>query len=141
MNDELIENNSKFIKSVLHLINVEYKNDIKIDVQQILELPIIIEKYLEAHFGLLLRINKKEIKKNSVYSSRFAHYKEGYKIVLNPAEIKVYLDGDKELNEIKEELMFLETLFKQISEIIAELRSLQYILKTKLEYDKLISGA
>lgn len=141
MNDELIENNSKFIKSVLHLINVEYKNDIKIDVPQILELPIIIEKYLEAHFGLLLRINKKEIKKNSVYSSRFAHYKEGYKIVLNPAEIKVYLDGDKELNEIKEELMFLETLFKQISEIIAELRSLQYILKTKLEYDKLISGA
>lgn len=132
---------SSFIRHTLELINKDYKEDIKIDVKDILQLPIIIEKYLEAHFGLLLRINKKEILKNSIYANRFSYYKEGYKVILSPAEIKIYLDGDIELNKVKEDLAFLETLFKQITEIIAELRSLQYILKTKLEYEKLISGA
>ena len=139
--ENMSEKSKIFVNKVLNLINVEYKKDIQIDIKDVLQLPIIIEKYLEVHFELLLRINKKEIKKNSVYAERFSYYKEGYKIILTPAEIKIYIDSDNELNKIKEDLGFYESLFRQISEIITELRSLQYILKTKLEYEKLISGA
>ncbi len=139
--ENMSEKSKIFVNKVLNLINVEYKKDIQVDIKDVLQLPIIIEKYLEVHFELLLRINKKEIKKNSVYAERFSYYKEGYKIILTPAEIKIYIDSDNELNKIKEDLGFYESLFRQISEIITELRSLQYILKTKLEYEKLISGA
>lgn len=139
--ENMSEKSKVFVNKVLNLINVEYKKDIQVDIKDVLELPIIIEKYLEVHFELLLRINKKEIKKNSVYAERFSYYKEGYKIILTPAEIKIYIDSDNELNKIKEDLGFYESLFRQISEIITELRSLQYILKTKLEYEKLINGA
>lgn len=139
--ENMSEKSKIFVNKVLNLINVEYKKDIQVDIKDVLQLPIIIEKYLEVHFELLLRINKKEIKKNSVYAERFSYYKEGYKIILTPAEIKIYIDSDNELNKIKEDLGFYESLFRQVSEIITELRSLQYILKTKLEYEKLISGA
>ena len=139
--ENMSEKSKIFVNKVLKLINVEYKKDIQVDIKDVLQLPIIIEKYLEVHFELLLRINKKEIKKNSVYAERISYYKEGYKIILTPAEIKIYIDSDNELNKIKEDLGFYESLFRQISEIITELRSLQYILKTKLEYEKLISGA
>lgn len=139
--ENMSEKSKIFVNKVLNLINVEYKKDIQVDIKDVLQLPIIIEKYLEVHFELLLRINKKEIKKNSVYAERFSYYKEGYKIILTPAEIRIYIDSDNELNKIKEDLGFYESLFRQISEIITELRSLQYILKTKLEYEKLISGA
>lgn len=126
---------------VMHLINVDYSNDVKLDLSQITNLPIIIEKYLSVHFELMIRINKLESIKNTTFGDRFKYYKEDYNILLTPAEIKNYLEADSTLNKVKEELGFYESLFKQVSEMIAELRSLQYILKTKLEYEKLINGA
>lgn len=126
---------------VMHLINVDYSNDVKLDLSQITNLPIIIEKYLSVHFELMIRINKLESIKNTTFGDRFKYYKEDYNILLTPAEIKNYLEADTTLNKVKEELGFYESLFKQVSEMIAELRSLQYILKTKLEYEKLINGA
>lgn len=128
-------------KNVMNLINVEYKNDIKIELRDVLNLPIIIEKYLYVHFQLMMEINKYESKKNEIFSQRFHYYKQGYSIILSPTEIKYYLEGDKELLEAKEQLSYFESLFKQVSEMISELRSIQYMLKTKLEYEKLISGA
>ena len=88
----------------------------------------------------MMEINKSEAKKNEIFSERFQYYKEGYTVMLNPSEIKTYLDGDKEVLTAKEDLSYLESLFKQVCEMIQELRSLQYMLKTKLEYEKLICG-
>lgn len=134
MNRETLE------KEVLQLINEDFKKDIRIDLNDILNLPIILEKYLNIHFQLMMEINKSEAKKNEVFSERFQYYKEGYSVMLNPSEIKTYLDGDKEVLTAKEDLSYLESLFKQVCEMIQELRSLQYMLKTKLEYEKLICG-
>ena len=134
MNSETLE------KEVLQLINEDFKKDIRVDLKDILNLPIILEKYLNIHFQLMMEINKSEAKKNEVFSERFQYYKEGYSVMLNPSEIKTYLDGDKEVLTAKEDLSYLESLFKQVCEMIQELRSLQYMLKTKLEYEKLICG-
>ena len=134
MNRETLE------KEVLQLINEDFKKDIRVDLNDILNLPIILEKYLNIHFQLMMEINKSEAKKNEVFSERFQYYKEGYSVMLNPSEIKTYLDGDKEVLTAKEDLSYLESLFKQVCEMIQELRSLQYMLKTKLEYEKLICG-
>lgn len=134
MNRETLE------KEVLQLINEDFKKDIRVDLKDILNLPIILEKYLNIHFQLMMEINKSEAKKNEVFSERFQYYKEGYSVMLNPSEIKTYLDGDKEVLTAKEDLSYLESLFKQVCEMIQELRSLQYMLKTKLEYEKLICG-
>lgn len=134
MNRETLE------KEVLKLINEDFKKDIKVDLNDILNLPIILEKYLNIHFQLMMEINKSEAKKNEVFSERFQYYKEGYSVMLNPSEIKTYLDGDKEVLTAKEDLSYIESLFKQVCEMIQELRSLQYMLKTKLEYEKLICG-
>jgi len=134
MNRETLE------KEVLKLINEDFKKDIRVDLNDILNLPIILEKYLNIHFQLMMEINKSEAKKNEVFSERFQYYKEGYSVMLNPSEIKTYLDGDKEVLTAKEDLSYLESLFKQVCEMIQELRSLQYMLKTKLEYEKLICG-
>ena len=134
MNRETLE------KEVLQLINEDFKKDIRIDLNDILNLPIILEKYLNIHFQLVIEINKSEAKKNEIFSERFQYYKEGYSVMLNPSEIKTYLDGDKEVLTAKEDLSYLESLFKQVCEMIQELRSLQYMLKTKLEYEKLICG-
>lgn len=134
MNRETLE------KEVLKLINEDFKKDIRVDLKDILNLPIILEKYLNIHFQLMMEINKSEAKKNEVFSERFQYYKEGYSVMLNPSEIKTYLDGDKEVLTAKEDLSYLESLFKQVCEMIQELRSLQYMLKTKLEYEKLICG-
>ncbi len=134
MNRETLE------KEVLKLINEDFKKDIRIDLNDILNLPITLEKYLNIHFQLMMEINKSEAKKNEVFSERFQYYKEGYSVMLNPSEIKTYLDGDKEVLTAKEDLSYLESLFKQVCEMIQELRSLQYMLKTKLEYEKLICG-
>ena len=135
MNRETLE------KEVLQLINEDFKKDIRVDLKDILNLPIILEKYLNIHFQLMMEINKSEAKKNEIFSERFQYYKEGYSIILNPSEIKTYLEGDEDVLKAKENLSYFECLFKQISELIQELRSLQYILKTKLEYEKLISGS
>lgn len=135
------KNKDELTNKVMNLINVEYKNDVKLEIKDIVNLPIIIEKYLSVHFELMIRINKLESLKNTTFGDRFKYYKEDYNILLSPAEIKNYLEADILLNKVKEELGFYESLFKQISEMIAELRSLQYILKTKLEYEKLINGA
>lgn len=134
MNRETLE------KEVLQLINEDFKKDIRVDLKDILNLPIILEKYLNIHFQLMMEINKSEAKKNEIFSERFQYYKEGYTVMLNPSEIKTYLDGDKEVLTAKEDLSYLESLFKQVCEMIQELRSLQYMLKTKLEYEKLICG-
>ena len=134
MNRETLE------KEVLQLINEDFKKDIRIDLNDILNLPITLEKYLNIHFQLMMEINKSEAKKNEIFSERFQYYKEGYTVMLNPSEIKTYLDGDKEVLTAKEDLSYLESLFKQVCEMIQELRSLQYMLKTKLEYEKLICG-
>ncbi len=134
MNRETLE------KEVLQLINEDFKKDIRVDLKDILNLPITLEKYLNIHFQLMMEINKSEAKKNEVFSERFQYYKEGYSVMLNPSEIKTYLDGDKEVLTAKEDLSYLESLFKQVCEMIQELRSLQYMLKTKLEYEKLICG-
>ena len=134
MNRETLE------KEVLQLINEDFKKDIRVDLNDILNLPIILEKYLNIHFQLMMEINKSEAKKNEIFSERFQYYKEGYTVMLNPSEIKTYLDGDKEVLTAKEDLSYLESLFKQVCEMIQELRSLQYMLKTKLEYEKLICG-
>jgi hypothetical protein len=134
MNRETLE------KEVLQLINEDFKKDIRVDLKDILNLPIILEKYLNIHFQLMMEINKSEAKKNEIFSERFQYYKEGYSVMLNPSEIKTYLDGDKEVLTAKEDLSYLESLFKQVCEMIQELRSLQYMLKTKLEYEKLICG-
>lgn len=134
MNRETLE------KEVLQLINEDFKKDIRVDLNDILNLPIILEKYLNIHFQLMMEINKSEAKKNEIFSERFQYYKEGYSVMLNPSEIKTYLDGDKEVLTAKEDLSYLESLFKQVCEMIQELRSLQYMLKTKLEYEKLICG-
>ncbi len=133
--------NQKLIDDTMHLINVEFKKDIKVSLNMILDLPIIIEKYLNVHFQLMMEINTLESKKNEITSQKFQYYKEGYSIILNPSEIKTYLEGDEDVLKAKENLSYFECLFKQISELIQELRSLQYILKTKLEYEKLISGS
>lgn len=134
MNRETLE------KEVLQLINEDFKKDIRVDLKDILNLPIILEKYLNIHFQLMMEINKSEAKKNEIFSERFQYYKEGYSVMLNPSEIKTYLDGDKEVLTAKEDLSYLESLFKQVCEMIQELRSLQYMLKTKIEYEKLICG-
>lgn len=134
MNRETLE------REVLQLINEDFKKDIRMDLKDILNLPIILEKYLNIHFQLMMEINKSEAKKNEIFSERFQYYKEGYSVMLNPSEIKTYLDGDKEVLTAKEDLSYLESLFKQVCEMIQELRSLQYMLKTKLEYEKLICG-
>ena len=116
MNRETLE------KEVLQLINEDFKKDIRVDLKDILNLPIILEKYLNIHFQLMMEINKSEAKKNEIFSERFQYYKEGYSVMLNPSEIKTYLDGDKEVLTAKEDLSYLESLFKQVCEMIQELR-------------------
>lgn len=128
-------------KHVLNLIQVQYPEDIKkISYRNIIELPLIIEKYLAAHFDLLMRISQLENKRNEVYGKRYQYYKEDYAFSLSASEIKNYMEADSEYNKVKRDLSIYEAFFKQIVEIITELRSLQYIVKSQLEYQKLIGG-
>ena len=128
------------VKKCSKLIKVDYPKDIAIDGASIAQMPIVIQKYMNVQFDLMYLISEKEMKKNEIYGERFKYYKEDYNFKLSSAEIKYYIAKDSQYLEILKELEVYETLFKQIVEIITELRNVQWMVKTSLEYKKFEMG-
>jgi hypothetical protein len=128
------------IKKCSKLIKIDYPKDIAIDGSSIAQMPIIIQKYMNAQFDLMYVVSEKEMEKNKIYGERFKYYKEDYNFKLSSAEVKYYIAKDTVYVNIVKELEVHETLFKQIVEIITELRNVQWMIKTSIEYKKFEFG-
>lgn len=127
-------------KKIITIISKEYPKDLKLDYSNINQLPVIMEKYLNMNFVLMMEINGLENSRAEMYGSRYKYYKEDYAFTLTSAEIKNYIECDPLYLDIKKNLGKIEVYLKQLNEIISELKSLQYIAKTQLEYEKMIGG-
>ena len=128
------------VKKCSKLIKINYPEDVKIDGAAIGKMPIVIQKYMNVQFDLMYVISEKDMEKNEIYGERFKYYKEDYNFKLTSAEIKNYIHKDKEFLKVLRELEVYEVLFKQIVEIITELRNIQWMVKTSLEYKKFEMG-
>ncbi len=122
----------------------EYEEDIKWEFTDIgvfmSTIPIKIAKYQRMWFDLRNTHDKYAKEYDDLWIKRFMWYKQEFDISLSNTEIKVFLEKDTELNNIRLKQKRILVVLEFLEKCMKNLDSIRWDCKLSLEYQKFING-
>ena len=106
----------------------------------ILEFAEIYHFLTNRYLKILNKINKVEIKLQERFAERYSYYKVDYEIQLTSQEIKMFIDNDKETQDLRLELKNLKSLAEVTEKQMKNIELARWDVKNLIEYMKLKSG-
>ena len=106
----------------------------------ILEFAEIYHFLTNRYLKLLNKINEVEIKLQERFAERYSYYKVDYEIQLTSQEIKMFIDNDKETQDLRLELKNLKSLAEVTEKQMKNIELARWDTKNLIEYMKLKSG-
>ena len=106
----------------------------------ILEFAEIYHFLTNRYLKLLNKINEVEIKLQERFAERYSYYKVDYEIQLTSQEIKMFIDNDKETQDLRLELKNLKSLAEVTEKQMKNIELARWDAKNLIEYMKLKSG-
>jgi hypothetical protein len=124
------------------------EEDCKIDKNKIdrkaAEIPVIAAKYLRFLAKEKIKLKALEQQRSMVYRERYAYYggyaDECYQYVLQKSEIKIFLDGDKDLLEIAARVEMQKASTEYLTGVVDILNRMGFSIKNWIDYQKFQSG-
>lgn len=130
MTDKIFDRYNKFI---------EYEfSDIS---ERLLGMPSIIGYYQSIYFTLKKKFDLYSIKLDRKWQEKYLYYKNEFNITLNNTEIKQFIEKDLEYLDIKESLQNVKTVLEQVEQTLKGLDTMQWTLKTTVEWEKFKQGS
>lgn len=128
----------------LDQLKEQYEQDITWEFTQIpvyaSTIPLKIAKYQKMWMDLRNQHDKYEKQYNDLWIKRFMWYKQEFDISLSNTEIKVFLEKDTELNDIRAKQKKLMVILEWLEKAMKNLDSIRWDIKNVIEYQKFISG-
>ena len=139
-----------------------WKEDVKIQDNDldgvIVRTAILHSKYLEFLSNTKLRLKRKEMEMKTLFQKKFFYYNgkmtkeemdelgwpyDPFKGCVKPlkGDLEIYYDADKDLQELKLTIQYLETLFEALEEIMGTIKFRGNNIKSMIEWKKFIAGA
>jgi len=122
----------------------QYEEDIKWEFNDIpvfmSTISLKIAKYQKIWMELRNKHDKVEKEYNDLWIKRFMWYKQEFDITLSNSEIKVFLEKDQELNELRLKQKKLLVILEWLEKAMKNLDSIRWDCKTALEYHKFVNG-
>lgn len=106
----------------------------------ILEFAEIYHFLTTRYLKLLNKINEVEIKLQERFAERYSYYKVDYEIQLTSQEIKMFIDNDKETQDLRLKLKNLKSLADVTEKQMKNIEQTRWDAKNLIEYMKLKSG-
>lgn len=106
----------------------------------ILEFAEIYHFLTNRYLKLLNKINEVEIKLQERFAERYSYYKVDYEIQLTSQEIKMFIDNDKETQDLRLKLKNLKSLADVTEKQMKNIEQTRWDAKNLIEYMKLKSG-
>ena len=106
----------------------------------ILEFAEIYHFLTNRYLKLLNKINEVEIKLQERFAERYSYYKVDYEIQLTSQEIKMFIDNDKETQDLRLKLKNLKSLAEVTEKQMKNIELARWDAKNLIEYMKLKSG-
>lgn len=105
------------------------------------ENPLLIQKYINLFLGESTSLNKLQKQFEEKYSEKMVFYRTKHTLIPETQkELIVFVDGDKEIRELKEKISNQAVLVKFISETISNFRDRGWAIKNMIEFRKFLSG-
>jgi len=103
--------------------------------------PLKTQIFLNLYFIELKKLNDIQIEYDETYAKRLRYYKTEYDLIPeNISELKLLLNGDKELNKKKEKLNNINLKIHKLKEIVQQFRDRQWAIKNAIEFLKFTKG-
>ena len=122
----------------------EYEKDITWEFKDLATymatIPLKIAKYQNYWFGLKNTHDRLEKEYNDKWIIRYMYYKQDFDITLKDTEIRLFLEKDTELNEIKLKLKKIINIIEWLEKCMKNLDSIRWDCKLTLETQKFING-
>ena len=106
----------------------------------ILEFAEIYHFLTNRYLKLLNKIKEVEIKLQERFAERYSYYKVDYEIQLTSQEIKMFIDNDKETQDLRLKLKNLKSLADVTEKQMKNIEQARWDAKNLIEYMKLKSG-
>jgi hypothetical protein len=105
------------------------------------ENPLLIQKYINLFLGESTSLNKLQKQFEEKYFEKMVFYRTKHTLIPETQkELIVFVDGDKEIRELKEKISNQAVLVKFISETISNFRDRGWAIKNMIEFRKFLSG-
>lgn len=122
----------------------EYEKDITWEFKDLATymatIPLKIAKYQNYWFGLKNTHDRLEKEYNDKWIIRYMYYKQDFDITLKDTEIRLFLEKDTELNEIKLKLKKIINIIEWLEKCMKNLDSIRWDCKLTLETQKFLNG-
>ena len=105
------------------------------------ENPLLIQKYINIFLGESTTLNKLQKEYEQLYAERMVFYRTKHNLIPETQrELIIFLDGDKEVREMKEKVANQSSLVKFISETISNFRDRGWAIKNMIDFRKFMAG-
>lgn len=123
----------------------EIQNELKIDLSNLdinsSENPLLIQKYLNKYYSYLVQLNDLESKLDELKSKKYQFYKTGYKLIPeNITELNYLLNGDEEINTLKNKYKKLNIKISYIKDVIQQFKDRNWAIKNAIDFIKFKNG-
>ena len=113
-----------------------------LNVQEVLvKLPKLYSKLLNKWYDEAKELDRIEIEIANLRNVRYVHYKMDFNIELSASEINKFLDGDTELNDLKESLLATRRKIELIEKLMAMVNDTRWSIKSFIEWEKFKTGS
>lgn len=127
--EELISNLSK---------ELDFNNH---NVSEVLaKLPKLYSGCLNKWYQLAKELDSLEIQLNNRRNERYTYYKLDFEIDLSTAEIKTFLDGDNDLNEIRSKILVIKRKVDIIEKMMGMINDTRWSIKSFIDWEKFKNG-